>query len=357
MARVARLGHSQPTDQSERATLLDQLVRKVDNSRTVPARSRRTRRTSTPSPSRQQPAYPGDRDIEHRIRAIIRWNAMAMVVRANRTLRGAGRPHLDLCVVGLPLRSGLRTTSFARGKTMHPGRPRLLPGARVSGHLFARLPGRDASMPSPRLHRFRREVDGSGPLLLPAPVAHAGLLGVPDRLHGAVARSPPSTRRASTDTLRDRGICDTDNTRACGRSSATARRTSRKHSALIGTLASREHLDNLNWVINCNLQRLDGPVRGNGKIIQELEAIFRGAGWSVIKVIWGDDWDPLLAQDRKWPTGQTHGGSSRRAVPEIQRLVGRLHSPGLLRGLSGDTRPGPRFDRRQAREDAPRRPR
>src|SRR5262249_35533055 len=63
------------------------------------------------------------------------------------------------------------------------------------------------------------------------------------------------------------------------------------------TLASREHLDNLTWVVNCNLQRLDGPVRGNGKIIQELEAAFRGAGWNVIKVIWGDDWDPLLARD------------------------------------------------------------
>ena len=100
------------------------------------------------------------------------------------------------------------------------------------------------------------------------------------------------------------------------------------------TLASREKLDNLIFVINCNLQRLDGPVRGNGKIIQELEGAFRGAGWNVIKVIWGDDWDPLLEQDEPGLLVKAHGGSRRRPVSEIRRLERRLHSRAFLRQVS-----------------------
>ncbi len=85
------------------------------------------------------------------------------------------------------------------------------------------------------------------------------------------------------------------------------------------TLAARENLDNLIWVVNCNLQRLDGPVRGNGKIIQELEGIFRGAGWNVIKVIWGSDWDELAGGGHFRPAGQTHGRGRGRRFPEIHR--------------------------------------
>ena len=94
--------------------------------------------------------------------------------------------------------------------------------------------------------------------------------------------------------LQDRGLLETAKSRRSGRSSATARATSPRRSAR-SRLAAREKLDNLTWVINCNLQRLDGPVRGNGKIIQELKASSAGAGWNVIKVIWGADWDALLA--------------------------------------------------------------
>jgi pyruvate dehydrogenase E1 component len=122
------------------------------------------------------------------------------------------------------------------------------------------------------------------------------------------------------------------------------------------TLAAREKLDNLIFVVNCNLQRLDGPVRGNGKIIQELEAAFRGAGWNVIKVIWGADWDPLLAQDTRacWPNAWKSG---RRPVPEIhRRCPAALHPQGLFR-------PYPELEklvdlhRRTAAQAAPRRPR
>ena len=91
------------------------------------------------------------------------------------------------------------------------------------------------------------------------------------------------------------------------------------------TLASREKLDNLIFVINCNLQRLDGPVRGNGKMIQELEAAFRGAGWNVIKVIWGGDWDELLRARYHRPAGKAHGRSGGRRVPDLHHQRRRLH--------------------------------
>ena len=97
------------------------------------------------------------------------------------------------------------------------------------------------------------------------------------------------------------------------------------------SLAGREHLDNLVFVINCNLQRLDGPVRGNGKIIQELETNFRGAGWNVIKVIWGGRWDPLLAADTDGPPRAAHGGGRRRRLPDLQVARRRVRARALLR--------------------------
>ena len=103
-------------------------------------------------------------------------------------------------------------------------------------------------------------------------------------------------------------------------------------------LAGREQLDNLIWVVNCNLQRLDGPVRGNGKIIQELESSFRGAGWNVIKVIWGSRWDPLLADGHRRPAGQGDGGVCRRRVPDVQVARRRLCARALLRPRSGAAR-------------------
>ena len=96
-------------------------------------------------------------------------------------------------------------------------------------------------------------------------------------------------------------------------------------------LAAREELDNLTFVVNCNLQRLDGPVRGNGKIIQELEAFFRGAGWNVIKVIWGREWDPLLAADTRRRAGQPDEHHARRRLPDLQGRVRRLCPRALLR--------------------------
>ena len=104
------------------------------------------------------------------------------------------------------------------------------------------------------------------------------------------------------------------------------------------SLAGREQLDNLVFVVNCNLQRLDGPVRGNGKIIQELETNFRGAGWNVIKVIWGSRWDPLLAADHDGLPARAHGGGRRRRVPDLQVARRRLRARALLRHLPGAAR-------------------
>ncbi len=97
------------------------------------------------------------------------------------------------------------------------------------------------------------------------------------------------------------------------------------------SLAGRERLDNLIWVVNCNLQRLDGPVRGNGKIIQELEAMFRGAGWHVIKVIWGSGWDELLARDVDGVLVDKMNQHARRRLPALHRLRRRPHPRALLR--------------------------
>ena len=123
------------------------------------------------------------------------------------------------------------------------------------------------------------------------------------------------------------------------------------------SLAGRERLDNLVFVINCNLQRLDGPVRGNGKIIQELETNFRGAGWNVIKVIWGDRWDPLLAADHDGPARAAHGGGRRRRVPDLQVARRRVRARALLRRLPRAREDGRGHVRRRDLGAQPRRPR
>ena len=123
------------------------------------------------------------------------------------------------------------------------------------------------------------------------------------------------------------------------------------------TLAAREQLDNLIFVINCNLQRLDGPVRGNGKIIQELEGIFRGAGWNVIKVIWGNDWDPLLEADESGQLMRRMGEVVDGQYQKYTVMPGSYIRPALLRQVSGTVGAGEELLRRKAGKDAPGRPR
>jgi pyruvate dehydrogenase E1 component len=242
-------------------------------------------------PLERQPAYPGDLDLERRIRAIIRWNAMAMVVRANRAFSGLGGHISTFASCATLYEVGFH--HFFRAGTDDAAGDHIFFQGHSSPGIYARayLEGRiDAAL----LHRFRREIGAPGlssyphPWLMPDfwefPTVSMGLSPIASIYQARFNRY-----------LRDRGLRDTDSSRVWA--FIGDGETDEPESLGAITLASREHLDNLIWVINCNLQRLDGPVRGNGKIIQELEAIFRGAGWRVIKVVWGDDWDPLLAHD------------------------------------------------------------
>ena len=243
-------------------------------------------------PADEEPWFPGDEDVERRIRAFIRWNAAVMVVKANKDADGIGG-HLSTFASSAALYD-VGFNHFFRGKDDGlAGDHVYIQGHAAPGHLRPGLPRgpprRGPARPLPPGDRRRRPVAAT-PTRGSCPTS-----GSTRRCRWASARSTRSTRPASTATCTT-AASTTPASHGCGASSATASATSPRRSGSI-SLAAREQLDNLIWVVNCNLQRLDGPVRGNGKIIQELEAIFRGAGWNVIKVIWGSKWDELLARD------------------------------------------------------------
>lgn len=244
-------------------------------------------------PAGQEPAYPGNRELERRIKSIIRWNAMAMVVRANREESGIGG-HISTYASAATLYE-VGFNHFFRGSGGdHCGDQIYFQGHAAPG-IYARafLEGR---LTHEQLENFRAELHpGGGLSSYPHPWLMPGFWQFPTVSMGLGPIMAIYQARFNR-YLEDRGL---------------KQDTGNKVWAFLGdgecdepeslgaiTLASREKLDNLIFVINCNLQRLDGPVRGNGKIIQELEAIFRGAGWNVIKVIWGRDWDPLLEKDK-----------------------------------------------------------
>ena len=243
-------------------------------------------------PVEAQSPFPGDWEMEVRIKSLIRWNAMAMVVNANRRHSGLGG-HISTFASSATLYE-IAFNHFFRGRTeKFPGDLVYFQGHATPG-IYARafLEGR---LDERHLQNFRQELaEGGGlssyphPYLMPDfwqfPTVSMGLGPIMSiyqarfnrylKARGIISGEEPKVWAFLGD-----GECDEPET--------------------LGsiTLGARENLDNLIWVINCNLQRLDGPVRGNGKIIQELEALFRGAGWNVIKVIWGSDWDDLLARD------------------------------------------------------------
>lgn len=240
----------------------------------------------------EQETFPGDIELERRLKSIIRWNAMAMVNRANKRFDGIGG-HISTFASSATLYE-IGQNHFFHGRTeKHTGDMVYFQGHASPGmYSRAYLEGR---LTEDNLDNFRRELPaGQGlssyphPWLMPNfwqfPTVSMGLGPICSIYHARFLRY--MEHREMLDTSASRvwaflgdGECD------------------EPESLGAITLASREKLDNLTWVINCNLQRLDGPVRGNGKIIQELEAVFRGAGWNVIKVIWGGDWDPLLDAD------------------------------------------------------------
>ncbi len=287
---------------------------------------------------------PGDPSLERRIKSIIRWNAMAMVVRANRSAGNLGghiatyQSQASLMEIGF--------NHFFRAPTAEHGGDLVFMQGHSSPGVYARsfLEGR---LTEEQLLNFRREVDGKGLSSYP----HPHLMR--DYWQFATVSMGLSSLMAIYQArfmkyLDNRGIIEAKD---------------RKIWAFLGdgemdepeslgaiSLGSREKLDNLIFVVNCNLQRLDGPVRGNGKIIQELEAVFRGAGWNVIKVIWGGNWDPLLKKDRTGLLHQrmeeavdgdyqayaTRGGAFVREhffgkYPELKELVADLSDDDLYR--------------------------
>ena len=241
----------------------------------------------------QQPPYPGGREIERRIKNIVRWNAMAMVTRANRDKAAPGG-HISTFASSATLYEVGYNHFFRAPHNGHPGDQIYFQGHAAPG-MYARafVEGR---LNETQLVNFRRELQQGGglssyphPWLMPDfwqfPTVSMGLGPILSIYQARFNRY-----------LEHRGLKTPDD----GKIWAFLGDGECDEPETLGaiTLASRENLDNLIWVINCNLQRLDGPVRGNGKIIQELEAAFRGAKWNVIKVVWGDDWDPLLEKDR-----------------------------------------------------------
>ncbi|HEY7679059.1 MAG TPA: pyruvate dehydrogenase (acetyl-transferring), homodimeric type [Terriglobia bacterium] len=244
-------------------------------------------------PRELQPKYPGDRKIERRIKSLIRWNALAMVVRANREDAGIGGHISTYASLATLVEVGFN--HFFRAKTERDCGDVVYFQGHASPGIYARafLEGR---LDVGHLERFRRELRGEpGLSSYPHPWLMPDFWEFPTVSMGISPIAAIYQARFNR-YLEDRGL------HSCGEKKVWAflgdGESDEPETLGALTLASRERLDNLIFVINCNLQRLDGLVRGNGKIIQELEAAFRGAGWHVIKVIWGNDWDPLLEQDR-----------------------------------------------------------
>ena len=242
-------------------------------------------------PASADASYPGDEGIERRIRRIIRWNAAMMVSRANKTHKGIGG-HISTYASAASLYE-IGFHHFFRGKENGAGDLVYFQGHASPG-IYSRafLEGR---LSVTQMDHFRREVAGGGLSSYPHPRLMPDFWEFPTVSMGLGPTNAIYQARFNR-YLHARGIADTSKSRVWAFPGDGECDEPETLHAL--TLAAREKLDNLIFVVNCNLQRLDGPVRGNGKIIQELEARFRGAGWNVIKVIWGSDWDPLLARDR-----------------------------------------------------------
>lgn len=239
----------------------------------------------------RQPAYPGDLELEERITSIIRWNALAMVVRANKAYGELGG-HIasyasaaEIFEVGFNHHFRARTDDFAGDLVYF--QPHSAPGIYARAFLEGRLSEADIS-------NYRQEVAGGGLCSYPHPWLMKEFWQMPT---GSMGLGPLSAiyQARFMRYLQARGLAQTEGRHVWGVFGDGEMDEPESIAGL--TLAAREGLDNLTFIVNCNLQRLDGPVRGNGQIIQELEALFHGAGWNVIKVLWGSEWDALFARD------------------------------------------------------------
>jgi pyruvate dehydrogenase E1 component len=242
-------------------------------------------------PPEQEPWFPGDEVLERRIRAYIRWNAMAMVDRSNHRFDGLGG-HLSTFASAAALYD-VGFNHFFRGKGDGGAGDQVYFQGHAAPGVYARayLEGR---LNEDHLDRFRREVDGGGLPSYPHPRRMPNFWEFPTVSMGLGPLNAVAQARFNR-YLMAREIADTSKSKVWAFLGDGEMDEPESTAGL--SIAAREQLDNLIFVVNCNLQRLDGPVRGNGKIIQELEAMFRGAGWNVIKVIWGRGWDELLHRD------------------------------------------------------------
>ena len=247
-------------------------------------------------PAADQPEYPGDLELEKRLTAIIRWNALVMVTRANSESSELGG-HLSSYASGADLFE-VGFNHFFHGDAIEQGTPRTADLIFFQPHsapgIYARafLEGR---LTEEQLVNFRREVGGKGLSSYPHPQLMPNFWQFPT---GSMGLGPLAAiyQARFMRYLDGRGLLNPAGRRVWAFVGDGEMDEPESVAGL--TLAARENLDNLTFVINCNLQRLDGPVRGNSKIIQELERLFAGAGWNVIKVLWGSDWDDLFARDQ-----------------------------------------------------------
>jgi pyruvate dehydrogenase E1 component len=241
----------------------------------------------------EEPEFPGDRELERKIKSLVRWNAMAMVVQANETDKTIGG-HIGTFASSATLYE-IGYNHFFKGPDAPGGGDLVYFQGHASPGIYARafLEGR---LTEQNLKNFRRELaEGGGLSSYPHPWLMPGFWQFPTVSMGLGPIMAIYQARFNR-YLENRGLKPASDQHVwCFLGDGEM---DEPESLGATTLASREKLDNLIFVINCNLQRLDGPVRGNGKIVQELEAAFRGAGWNCIKVLWGSDWDPLLAADK-----------------------------------------------------------
>lgn len=323
--------------------LLEKLIAKARSSGAYLPYSPNTPYLNTLLPS-QEETTPGNPELEWKIRSLVRWNAMAMVVQANRSSTELGGHIASFASAATLYDVGFNHFFHARSAN-HGGDLVYFQGHSAPG-IYARtfLEGR---ITLEQIQRFRQEVGGNGLSSYPHPWLMPDFWQFPTVSMGLGPIMAIYQARFMK-YLHDRGIVNTDG---------------RKVWAFMGdgemdepeslgsiALAVREKLDNLIFVINCNLQRLDGPVRGNGKIIQELEADFRGSGWNVIKVIWGSYWDPLFAMDTKgwlrkrmeecvdgeYQNFKAKGGAYTREhffgkYPELKAMVARMTDEDIWR--------------------------
>ena len=271
--------------------LIEQLIDKARGAGAGMSFCATTPYCNTIPPDREQRSA-GNHEMEHHIRALTRWNAMALVLNANRESSGLGG-HIATFASAATLYD-VGFNHFFHGKTETHGSDLVYFQGHSSPGMYARafLEGR---LTEEQMHKFRQEAEGGGLSSYPHPWL------MPDFWQFSTVSMGLGPLMAIYQArfmryLEHRGIAQTAGRKVWA--FLGDGETDEPESLGAISLAGREHLDNLIFVVNCNLQRLDGPVRGNGKIIQELEGVFRGAGWNVIKVVWGRHWDRLLAKDR-----------------------------------------------------------